>query len=163
MVETKPTAREREYRKWDELQAVMAVGFIAWTTVDALFSFTTFLGTWVDGWLRLAVGGCVAAGGGFMVGKTHGVLFGKGHEPPSGLVSTGLFGRLRHPLYAGVLLIYAGVVVMTFSLAGLALLVVYAIIYDKAAAFEEKVLERVLGEEYLAYKRMVPKWFPRLR
>ncbi len=163
MVETKPTAKEREYRKWDELQAVMAVAFIAWTTIDAFFSFTTFLGAWVDGWVRLVAGGCIVAAGGILVGKTHGVLFGKDHEPPTGLVSSGLFGRLRHPLYAGVLLIYAGVVVMTFSLAGVVIFVVYALIYNKTATFEEEVLERMFGEEYRAYKRDVPKWRPRLR
>nr|MDO8084918.1 isoprenylcysteine carboxylmethyltransferase family protein [Candidatus Sigynarchaeum springense] len=158
-----PTTREREYRKWDELQAVMAAGFIAWMAIDVFFSLTTFLGAWVDGLVRLVAGGCITAVGGLMVAKTHCVLFGKNHEAPTGLISSGLFGRMRHPLYAGVLLIYSGAVVMTFSLAGLALLAIYSVVYDKAATYEEGVLERMHGEEYKKYKRDVPKWLPRLR
>ena len=101
--------------------------------------------------------------GALVVRKSHTVVFGKDHQPPSSLLSSGLYGRLRYPMYAGIVVMYVGFVVIAFSLIGLALLTAYFVIYDNRAAFEEKVLDRMFGDEYRAYKRNVPKWMPRLR
>jgi protein-S-isoprenylcysteine O-methyltransferase Ste14 len=35
------------------------------------------------------------------------------------------------------------------------------IFYDFIAAYEEKLLEKKLGQDYREYKKEVPRWFPR--
>nr|MDO8116881.1 hypothetical protein [Candidatus Sigynarchaeota archaeon] len=59
----KISAKEREFWKWDELQVVMAVGFITWIMIDAFFLITTFLGAWIGNWVRLAAGVCITTAG----------------------------------------------------------------------------------------------------
>jgi protein-S-isoprenylcysteine O-methyltransferase Ste14 len=38
--------------------------------------------------------------------------------------------------------------------------IIVFIAYNKMANYEEKVLEKLFGEEYLGYKKKVSKWFP---
>jgi protein-S-isoprenylcysteine O-methyltransferase Ste14 len=49
------------------------------------------------------------------------------------------------------------------SLLSLGVLIVFLVFYDKMATYEEEDLIRVLGEEYVAYQKRVPKWCPRLQ
>jgi protein-S-isoprenylcysteine O-methyltransferase Ste14 len=37
----------------------------------------------------------------------------------------------------------------------------FFILYDKMATYEENDLAQILGKEYIAYQKRVPKWFPR--
>jgi len=39
----------------------------------------------------------------------------------------------------------------------------FFVLYDKMVTYEEKDLIRILGEQYIAYQKRVPKWFPRIR
>uniref|UniRef100_UPI00257DF266 methyltransferase family protein n=1 Tax=Candidatus Borrarchaeum sp. TaxID=2846742 RepID=UPI00257DF266 len=66
------------------------------------------------------------------------------------------------PLYLGVLLVYIGFILGTFSLISVAVFVLVALIHNKLATYEEQDLERIFGEKYLEYKSRVPKWIPRL-
>ncbi|UCD85548.1 MAG: isoprenylcysteine carboxylmethyltransferase family protein, partial [Deltaproteobacteria bacterium] len=76
------------------------------------------------------------------------------------ITSTGAFGYIRHPIYLGTILFYAGLVVTTLSLISFGLLVIMFIFYDYIAKYEEKLLENKYGEEYLEYKKTVPRWIP---
>lgn len=78
------------------------------------------------------------------------------------IIDSGILAHVRNPLYLGVLLIYVGFFLGTFSiLSGVTFIFIF-VIHDQMATYEEKDLERVFGEEYLTYKREVPKWLPRL-
>lgn len=37
------------------------------------------------------------------------------------------------------------------------------IFYNYIATYEEKRLEQIFGQDYIDYKKKVPKWLPRLR
>jgi hypothetical protein len=37
----------------------------------------------------------------------------------------------------------------------------FAVEYSLIVAYEEGVLESIFGDEYLAYKRIAPRWIPR--
>lgn len=56
------------------------------------------------------------------------------------LVESGLYGVVRHPIYLAVLLGVAGVVVRSLSVAGVALLVVALVFFDRKSAYEERLL-----------------------
>jgi protein-S-isoprenylcysteine O-methyltransferase Ste14 len=48
------------------------------------------------------------------------------------------------------------------SLFSFGILIVFFILYDKMTTYEEKSLTQILGEDYIAYQKRVPKWFPKL-
>ena len=84
--------------------------------------------------------------------------------PTERLVVGGLYRYERNPMYLAVL---AAVIGQALVLGQPALFVYAALLFGIVAAFvrwyEEPVLQRRYGEEYEAYKRAVPAWWPRWR
>jgi protein-S-isoprenylcysteine O-methyltransferase Ste14 len=77
----------------------------------------------------------------------------------SRLVTTGVYGVVRHPLYSSQLFLALGWVCFTLSLSHLAILVLGAYFFDYKAAKEERWLtER--HPEYAVYARSVRKLVP---
>jgi protein-S-isoprenylcysteine O-methyltransferase Ste14 len=79
------------------------------------------------------------------------------------LVTKGIFGVTRNPLYVGNLLAAAGILVvhnnpMVYLIAGLFTLFSYQAI----VLTEERFLRNKFGEEFEQYSREVPRWRPRL-
>jgi protein-S-isoprenylcysteine O-methyltransferase Ste14 len=78
------------------------------------------------------------------------------------LVTYGIFRWVRNPLYVGNFLIWMGFVVISGVLWFLPLAIaLFAVEYSLIVAYEEGVLESIFGDEYLAYKRIAPRWIPR--
>lgn len=78
------------------------------------------------------------------------------------LVTYGIFGWVRNPLYVGNFLIWMGFVIAS----GVAWLppvaiVIFTIEYSFIVAYEEGVLESIFGPAYLNYKAITPRWIPR--
>ena len=81
-------------------------------------------------------------------------------KPASVLVTSGILGWTRNPMYLGMAVFYVGLAVLLNSLAALVLLpLVLAVIQTQVIAREEAYLERAFGDEYLAYKTRVGRWF----
>lgn len=81
------------------------------------------------------------------------------------VIMAGPFARVRNPLYIGNILLYTGVGVMSFALwpwLPLAALVFFGTQYALIVSREEEFLEQEFGEQYLEYKRNVPRFLPRL-
>lgn len=94
------------------------------------------------------------------------VRFGRGTLVPlmatQHLVVSGLYRRLRNPMYAGVLVSLAGETILLRSIAmAVGLATALAGFHLFVCLYEEPVLTRRYGEEYLHYKRNVPRWLPR--
>jgi protein-S-isoprenylcysteine O-methyltransferase Ste14 len=78
------------------------------------------------------------------------------------LVTYGVFGWVRNPLYVGNFLIWMGFTVISgvyWFLPIAALL--FALEYTLIVRYEEGVLESIFGPSYLAYKTRTPRWLPR--
>jgi protein-S-isoprenylcysteine O-methyltransferase Ste14 len=81
------------------------------------------------------------------------------NEPTRALVTTGVHGWTRNPIYLGMLLLYLGIGMAarsawTLILAPpLALTLRYGVV-----AREEAYLERRFGDAYAAYKARVRRW-----
>jgi protein-S-isoprenylcysteine O-methyltransferase Ste14 len=77
------------------------------------------------------------------------------------LVTWGVFGMTRNPLYVGNLLIWIGFAVMSgVTWFPIVAILVFAIEYHFIVAYEEGVLESTFGAEYLAYKTKTARWWP---
>ena len=83
-------------------------------------------------------------------------------DPPTRLVIAGPYRYVRNPMYAAVLFILAGEVLVSGHV-GLALYAAafFVITSTFIAGFEEPYLERTFGAEYVDYKANVPRWIPR--
>jgi protein-S-isoprenylcysteine O-methyltransferase Ste14 len=81
------------------------------------------------------------------------------NQPTSALVSTGVHGWSRNPIYVGLFLIYVGVGLAVRSVWALILTLPLAItIRYGVVAREEAYLERRFGDVYRDYKRRVRRW-----
>ena len=84
--------------------------------------------------------------------------------PTEHLVVTGLYRRVRNPMYVAV----TGLIFAQVLLFGSAALLAYGILIWLAfhlfvLGYEEPTLGRTYGEEYERYCKAVPRWLPRLK
>jgi protein-S-isoprenylcysteine O-methyltransferase Ste14 len=80
------------------------------------------------------------------------------------LVTEGIYGHVRNPMYVGNVLICLGVAIASNSLIVTAAAVpLAAFAYAAIVAAEEKYLREKFGEAFEAYCRDVPAWVPHLR
>jgi protein-S-isoprenylcysteine O-methyltransferase Ste14 len=85
-------------------------------------------------------------------------------DPPKALVVKGFYRYVRNPMYIGVLSVVLGEAICYSSWS----IVLYGIcasflFHGFIILYEEPALTRTFGQEYLDYKRQVPRWFPSLR
>ena len=154
--------REGEHPRGDLGQLIiLAVFLTVWIADSFLFGITTAWASAVPLAARLAVSGFFLLAAFDLSRRGHVVL----HEKivrEDRLVKDGIFGRVRHPLYLGALLFYAALTIGTLSLISFATLAGIFLFYNAIASYEESYLVHKHGDEYLEYKRKVPKWRPLL-
>ncbi len=138
--------------------ACLIVFSFVWFLDSFIFGFLTFLTSFISLTIRIALALFLLVLGFVMASLGHRLLF---NEKIPGLVSTGVFGHIRHPMYLGYILAYLGCIVGTMSLLSLIPWVLIIYVYAKLADYEELKLEERYGKDYLEYKGRVPKWIPR--
>ena len=80
------------------------------------------------------------------------------------LMTTKLYGLVRHPQYTGIFLaIFGEGIVHWPTIFSVALFPIIVIAYVLLAKKEERQMEEKFGEEYRAYRRRVPAFLPPLR
>jgi protein-S-isoprenylcysteine O-methyltransferase Ste14 len=92
------------------------------------------------------------------------VIFGwrKIHNAESTLVTTGIYGYVRHPQYLGFMLITLGMNILWVTISTLVLWPILVIVYYRLAKKEDEEMEKIFGDEYQKYKQVVPMFIPRL-
>jgi protein-S-isoprenylcysteine O-methyltransferase Ste14 len=82
-------------------------------------------------------------------------------SPVEGVVDTGIYGQLRHPMYAGLLATCAGLSIVTDSATRLLLTAGLIYLLDVKSNYEEEELVKKYPEDYAAYMKEVEgKFFP---
>ena len=85
-------------------------------------------------------------------------------DPPQRLVVRGVYRRVRNPMLSGVFFVLVGEAALLGSPQVLAwFLVAFAVNAAYIPLIEEPGLLYRFGDEYLDYKRNVPRWIPRLK
>jgi len=92
------------------------------------------------------------------------IIFGwrKIYRAKGKLVTTGIYGHVRHPQYLGFLLLTLGMNILWVTISTLLLWPILAILYYRLAKEEDKELEERFGEEYRKYEHNVPMLMPRI-
>jgi protein-S-isoprenylcysteine O-methyltransferase Ste14 len=144
---------------------------IAWALVGMQFGAIAALvvfpaGTW---WDRGVTSGTVAAillAAGLVLVALSGQRLGRSLTPSpipredATLVTTGVYSRVRHPIYTGLLVAAAGGVVWGASLAHLvAWLFLFAVLSAKVAGEESLLREKF--EDYGSYVSRTGRFFPK--
>ena len=76
------------------------------------------------------------------------------------VIKTGVFAKIRHPMYLGSILLYLCFVVLSFSIIAFIIFIIIVIFYYHICKYEEKLLVEKLGKEYIDYMEKVPMWIP---
>jgi protein-S-isoprenylcysteine O-methyltransferase Ste14 len=77
------------------------------------------------------------------------------------LATTGAYARMRHPQYAGFVLIMFGFLFQWPTILTLAMFPILCFMYVRLAINEEKAAEREFGDEWARYAAHTPRWIPR--
>ncbi|MGE5604966.1 MAG: methyltransferase family protein [Bacteroidota bacterium] len=75
----------------------------------------------------------------------------------SGLITQGVYGIVRHPIYSGTIFAFFGLNLVFNSFISLLYLPVSIGLYLIMIIYEEKSLLNEYGEEYKSYQKNVPK------
>lgn len=76
------------------------------------------------------------------------------------LATTGAYARIRHPQYAGFILVMTGFLLQWPTLVTLAMYPILVFMYTRLAKIEEREARAAFGEEYARYAATVPGFFP---
>jgi protein-S-isoprenylcysteine O-methyltransferase Ste14 len=79
------------------------------------------------------------------------------------LAVTGPYRRVRHPQYAGLLLVMVGFLLQWPTIPTLVMFPVLALVYRRLAITEEREVAARFGAAWAAYAAATPRFVPRLR
>ena len=152
-----------EHALTDAGQLVLAILFAAaWVADSFWLEYTTFLNAYVPQWIRLPPGFALIIVSAYLARTGLSIVFGEEREEPC-VIRNSVFGVVRHPVYLSEMLLYAGLLLISMSLAAGAVLLAAIVFLHRVSRHEERLLLSRFGEEYERYMRDVPMWLPRLR
>jgi protein-S-isoprenylcysteine O-methyltransferase Ste14 len=167
------TTREKWFEQRDDLtgehalgdagQVIFALLFLGIWIADSFFlKYTTQLNAIVPALIRKPIGIFLLCSSAYCAWSGLRIVFGEVRESPS-VIRKGVFGMVRHPIYLSEVLLYLGLIVLNMSLAaGVVWLGAAAFLYY-LSRYEEKLLLKRFGDDYMSYMREVGMWAPRLR
>ncbi len=121
--------------------------------------------TYAAGFLLLAVELVITRRAGALLGFNR--LVGRSELEPdrfaAGLQQQGLYARVRHPRYLGAMAALFGLALLGSSWRLLGAAVASVPLYYLMTVLEERELRARFGDEFLAYRRRVPRFLPHLR
>ncbi|HLC86233.1 MAG TPA: methyltransferase [Candidatus Nanoarchaeia archaeon] len=151
-----------EFFSWMFLVAVLAayvvviVMFSLGVNLGMIFDFLDYIYSEISGIIILLFGFFVMAVAHFNMGKEWRMGLDKNRN--INLVTSGLFGISRNPVYVGIIIQAFGVFLIIKSLVSLVLLILLLIAFVLVIYTEERFLEDKFGREYLSYKNKVRRF-----
>ncbi len=77
------------------------------------------------------------------------------------LLTRGLYTRMRHPVYSGIMLWGLGTLIIRPSIARFGLYAALVLLFWYKSGREERMLEATFGSRYARYKLNTPRFIPR--
>ena len=147
----------------DRGQLILLFMFLGvWITDSFVFHYSTFLADLLPNYIRVGIAGLILLFGWFLARGGMQAVFGTPREKPE-VIRTGVFRIVRHPIYTGAILFYLGAVVFTMSISSAAFIPVIIVFYLAISRYEESILTKEFGNDYLEYKKKTGMLFPKLR
>jgi protein-S-isoprenylcysteine O-methyltransferase Ste14 len=150
-----------EHKTGDTGQLVLLVIFlIVWIMDSFIFKFSSPpYGKYIPFYLRAIVSLIVLITAWIMARKGLKIIFGEKRDKPT-LINYSVFKIVRHPIYLSAILLYLGLIILTFSVASFIVWIITIIFYFYISRYEEKILINEFGEEYKEYMKEVPMLLP---
>jgi protein-S-isoprenylcysteine O-methyltransferase Ste14 len=154
---------------WTLVRVVLAILLVLWCLLRfrfmdryVIFKLPDFAR--IPGLLMMVLGGGLVLWCGGILARV-GILESPGNRMfPREFVVTGPFRIIRNPMSFGATALFAGLVLWLRSISILLFsAILFLIFHFVAVRIEEPGLERRFGSSYVAYKRTVGRWFPRLK
>ena len=139
----------------------LGVFLVVWITDSFYLRLSTYLSDHVSLAIRLVAAVLIVAIAVSLFESGHVVV--RHDQRPSGVVTTGAFRYVRHPLYLASIMTYIGLAVSTLSLFSFGVLAGIFFFHNYIASYEERLMEARLGEEYRQYKDRTGKWVPKIK
>ena len=98
----------------------------------------------------------------YMIRSGLKTVFEEKRDPPE-VIRKGVFSRIRHPVYTGVMLILVAFTVLKPSVLSLLVLAANFLFYNWMASYEEGILLQMFGDEYRDYMKQAGRWLPKIR
>lgn len=136
---------------------LLALFLIVWILDSFVVGLTTFLQAVIPIWAHVTFGILIFSAAVYFMNASHKDLF---DTQETGLATSGVYSRVRHPMYLGTFLFYLALAIATLSLASLVIWLVAFSVYDAIANYEEKLLEDRFGKAFREYKKRTRKWVP---
>jgi protein-S-isoprenylcysteine O-methyltransferase Ste14 len=142
----------------DRLQILFLIVFLAVWVFDSLFlHYALDLFGVIVLLVTVPLGVLTFAAGIILAHKSEDVVF---HNHAGTVIDSGVYSHVRHPMYLGLMLILLGFSITTVSILSLFVWIAMFLFLDRMAAYEEHDLTRILGQQYVDYRKRVPKWLP---
>jgi len=146
----------------DAGQLILAIlFFIIWIGDTFFFKLTTFLNSYINVWFRIPIGTGLLIYAFYLSRSALAIVFGEVRETPA-VIRKGVFNYVRHPVYLSEILLYLGMLILSFSISAAVIWIIAILFLYFISRHEEKLLLQRFGEEYATYMKEVPMWFPRL-
>lgn len=147
-----------EYPLNDRIQIVFILFFfIVWILDSFMLRITALSNGVISILITVLIGVVFLIMGVYLIRTSHSVVF---NPEEIKIIDTGVYGWVRHPMYLGELLFLLGLAITTFSLLSVVVWAAFFVFLDRMATFEEKDLTRIMGQQYVDYRKRVRKWIP---
>jgi len=145
----------------DAGQAILFLLFTtAWIT-DSFLCRCTTLNQYIPLGFRIPASVILLALSGFLTANGVSIVFGEIRQTPA-VIRTGVFARVRHPIYLGEIIFCAGLLALSLSLAAFGVWIIMIGFLHFISRCEEKLLLARFGDEYRNYQREVGMWIPKI-
>ena len=121
-------SRDKKIREMPHTHCVLVstpIIFIAvWILDSTFFPISVLLNTFIPFLVRIIIFVLVLILGLISIYLSHNALFHE-NEPLDTLITDGILGRVRHPLYLGILLLYIAFLVLSISIIAIVLFIIF--------------------------------------
>ena len=130
---------------------------IIWILDSFVVGLSTFLQAVVPIWAHVTFAIIIFSAATYFMIASRKDLF---DTQEDGLATSGVYSRVRHPMYLGIFLMGLALAIATLALVSLIIWLAIFFAYDAEASYEEVLLEKRFGKAFLKYKKRTRKWLP---
>jgi protein-S-isoprenylcysteine O-methyltransferase Ste14 len=151
-----------EHRLGDMGQLILLFIFLGiWISDSFVWHYSTLKPDVLPEYVRIGLAGLVLVLAWYLARRGMKAVFGGDRSKP-GVLDSGVFKVVRHPIYTGAILFYLGASLITLSLASALFWLVIISFYILIARYEERILTEEFGQDYLNYKKKTGMLFPKI-
>ena len=151
-----------EHRLGDAGQIILAILFFSSWIIDTFFlRFSTINSPIFPWFFRIPLGFVLIFYGYYLARTGLRIVFGEVREEPR-VIRERVFSIVRHPVYLSELLVYLGLLILRFSLIAFLVWIAAVVFMVYISRYEENLLIKRFGKEYIDYMEVVPMLIPRL-